>query len=109
VVSQSHGGTIRVSAQVSNTGRRGGAEVAQLYIGDPAATGEPPRQLKAFQRVYLRPGQHAEVRFTLPASALAYWHTAAGAWSVAPGTYQVFVGDSSALGDLPLRGSFRVG
>jgi beta-glucosidase len=109
VVSQSHGGTIRVSAQVSNTGRRGGAEVAQLYIGDPAAIGEPPRQLKAFQRVYLRPGQHAEVRFTLPASALAYWHTAAGAWSVAPGTYQVFVGDSSALGDLPLRGSFRVG
>ena len=108
-VSQRHDGTIRVSAQVSNTGQRAGTEVAQLYLGDPAAIGEPPRQLKAFLRVYLRPGQHAEVRFTLPASALAYWNTTASAWAVAPGTYQVFVGDSSALGDLPLRGSFRVG
>jgi beta-glucosidase len=106
VVTQSRN-RVQVSAQVTNTGQRAGTEVAQLYLGDPAAIGEPPRQLKAFQRIYLRPGQHAEVQFTLPASALAYWNT--NAWAVASGTYQVFVGDSSALGDLPLRGSFRVG
>ena len=49
--------------------------MAQLYIGDPAA-GEPPRQLRGFQRVTLRPGQRQEVHFSLPASALAYWDTA---------------------------------
>jgi beta-glucosidase len=96
---------VRVTAQVTNTGSRAGAEVVQLYVGDPAATGEPPRQLRAFQRVWLQPGQHASVHFTLPASAVAYWD--AGHWTVAPGTYQVYVGDSSALAGLPLRGSFE--
>jgi beta-glucosidase len=95
---------VRVTAQVTNTGSRAGTEVVQLYVGDPTATGEPPRQLRAFQRVYLRPGQHASVHFTLPSSAVAYWD---GHWVVAPGTYQVYVGDSSALAGLPLRGSFE--
>ena len=103
------GGSVQVSADISNTGRRAGTEVAQLYLGDPASIGEPPRQLKAFQRVTLRPGQHAMVRFTLPPSSLAYWDTATSGWAVAPGTYQVYVGDSSALPDLPLRGSFGTG
>lgn len=101
--------SVRVNAEVTNTGSRVGTEVAQLYIGDPAVTGEPPRQLKAFQRVDLQPGQHATVHFTLSASDLAYWDTATQGWAVAPGTYQVYVGDSSALAGLPLRGSFTEG
>ncbi|HEX6454346.1 MAG TPA: glycoside hydrolase family 3 C-terminal domain-containing protein [Trebonia sp.] len=110
----SQGGTgnhpvVQVDAQVTNTGSRAGTEVAQLYIGDPAAAQEPPRQLKGFQRVYLQPGQHAEVHFTLPASALSYWDTVTNGWVVAPGTYQVYVGDSSALPGLPLQGSFEEG
>jgi beta-glucosidase len=111
-VSEAGGGnhpSVRVKAEVTNTGSRAGTEVAQLYIGDPAATGEPPRQLKAFQRVDLRPGQHATVGFTLNASDLSYWDTTTGGWSVAPGTYQVYVGDSSALAGLPLSGSFTEG
>jgi len=101
-------GHVVISAEVANTGHRAGAEVAQLYIGDPAAIGEPPRQLKAFQRVSLAPGQHTLVRFALPASSLAYWNTSAGAWAVAPGAYEVYVGDSSALANLPLRGSLQL-
>jgi len=99
-----HGTT--VTAQVTDTGSRAGADTVQLYVGDPSSAGEPPRQLKAFQRVNLQPGQTATVRFTLTSSQLAYWDNG---WTDAPGTYQVYVGDSSALTGLPLRGSFSVG
>jgi beta-glucosidase len=96
-----------VRAQVSNTGSRGGAEVAQLYLGDPSSTGEPARQLRGFQRVQLGAGQSTEVSFPLTARDLAYWNTGANGWSVASGSYQVWVGDSSALSGLPLNASFQ--
>jgi beta-glucosidase len=50
-----HGALVHVTARVTNTGHATGAEVAQLYLGDPAAAGEPPRQLKGFQKVTLGP------------------------------------------------------
>jgi beta-glucosidase len=103
------GATVRVAALVTNTGRRAGTEVAQLYIGDPPSAQEPPRQLRGFQRVTLGPGQSRMVRFGLPAGALAYWDTATGGWATAPGTYQVYLGDSSALAGLPLRAQFSLG
>jgi beta-glucosidase len=56
---------VRVSAVVTNTGHRTGSEVAQLYLGDPAGTGEPPRQLAGFRRVSLAPGASARVSFLL--------------------------------------------
>jgi beta-glucosidase len=99
---------VTVSAQVTNTGTRAGAEVAQLYLGDPAAAGEPPRQLKGFQKVGLRPGQTATVRFTLTRHDLSYWSDSANRWVAPAGTFQVYLGDSSALASLPLRGSFTV-
>ena len=57
-------GGYQVSADVTNTGHRAGADVAQLYVGDPASTGEPAEQLKGFQRVTLRPGETTRVTFT---------------------------------------------
>jgi beta-glucosidase len=103
------GPLVTVSARVTNTGRVAGSEVAQLYVGDPAAAGEPPRQLKGFQKVTLGPGESATVHFTLGGHDLAYWDNAANGWVVADGRYQVYVGDSSALADLPLQGGFTVG
>jgi beta-glucosidase len=97
-----------VRATVSNTGSRSGAEVAQLYLGDPSSAGEPSRQLRGFTRVRLAAGQSTVVSFPLTARDLAYWNTGANRWSVAPGSYQVWVGDSSALSGLPLNGSFQV-
>jgi len=94
-----------VQAQVTNTGSRAGAEVAQLYLGDPSSTGEPARQLRGFQRVQLAPGQSAQVSFGLTAQDLAYWNNS---WTVASGTYKVWVGDSSATSGLPLSGSFQM-
>jgi beta-glucosidase len=101
-------GTVRVAATVTNTGTRAGAEVAQLYLADPAAAREPPRQLKGFHRVTLRPGKSARIHFTLTPADLSYWDSRAGTWAVADGTYRVMAGDSSAISGLPLRGSFKV-
>jgi beta-glucosidase len=99
---------VTVSATVTNTGKVAGSDVAQLYLGDPAASGEPPRQLKGFDKVTLRPGQSATARFTLTGHDLSYWDAAASGWVVADGRYQVYVGDSSALANLPLRAGFTV-
>ncbi len=100
------GGRYRVSADVTNTGSRPGADVAQLYLGDPAATGEPAEQLKGFQRVTLRPGQTRPVSFTLDRSAFAWWNEHTSGWTVTPGSYRLMVGDSSV--NLPLTGHVEV-
>ncbi|MBV9379804.1 MAG: glycoside hydrolase family 3 C-terminal domain-containing protein [Streptosporangiaceae bacterium] len=100
------GGDVRVSADVTNTGRRAGAEVAQLYAGDPAAAGEPAEQLRGFQRVTLRPGQTERVGFTLGRGAFAWWDASSSRWTVTPGTYTLMVGDSSA--SLPLTAHVTV-
>ncbi len=100
-------GTATVTATVTNTGTRAGTEVAQLYVGAPASTGEPAHQLKGFQRVTLDPSQAKTVSFTVTAHDLAHWDTTANAWSTTAGSYQILVGNSSR--NLPLTGSLTVG
>jgi beta-glucosidase len=90
-----------VTARVTNTGSRVGAEVAQLYVGAPAGAQEPPRQLKAYTKVTLKPGQTKTVRLQLPRTALAAWNDSDTGWTVAKGQYQIYVGDSSR--NLPLQ------
>ena len=102
------GKQVTVSATVTNTGSVAGSDVPQLYLDDPAAAGEPPRQLKGFQKVTLKPGQSTTVRFTLSGQDLSYWDDAANGWVLPDGTFGVYVGDSSALANLPLRGRFTV-
>jgi len=99
---------VTVTARVTNTGKVTGSDVAQLYLGDPASAGEPPRQLKGFGKVTLEPGRSATVRFTLNGHDLSYWDDTADGWVLPDGRYQVYVGDSSALANLPLRGAFSV-
>ncbi|WP_370971538.1 glycoside hydrolase family 3 C-terminal domain-containing protein [Amycolatopsis sp. cg9] len=88
---------------VRNTGRRAGAEVAQLYLGFPAAAGEPPRQLKGFSRVSLAPGEARRVTIRLAARDFAVWDTAGHAWQPVRGGFTVSVGGSSR--SLPLQAS----
>jgi beta-glucosidase len=99
-------GDVAVSATVKNVGQRAGTDVAQLYLADPKAAGEPPRQLVGFRRVSLQPGQAKRVSFQITPRDSWWWDEAANGWSQSTGTYGVFVGDSSALADLPLHGSF---
>ncbi|MEW1866491.1 MULTISPECIES: glycoside hydrolase family 3 C-terminal domain-containing protein [unclassified Streptomyces] len=99
-------GTVPASVEVTNTGSREGAEVAQLYLTDPSSTGEPARQLKGFQKVDLKPHQSKRVTFEISAQDASYWSTDAQAWELATGRYTVQVGDSSRA--LPLSGAFQV-
>jgi beta-glucosidase len=99
---------VRVSARVTSTGHARGSDVAQLYLGDPASAGEPPRQLKGFRKVTLRPGRSTTVRFSLDGRDLSYWSDAADGWVVPDGRFSVRVGDSSALASLALKRGFTV-
>jgi beta-glucosidase len=98
-------GNATVTARITNTGRVAGADVAQLYVGDPAASDDPPEQLKGFQRVTLSPGQTATVSFPLTIHDLASW-AAGNAWKAPAGAYSIKVGDASS--HLPLAGSVRL-
>ncbi len=100
------GGAATVSATVTNTGSRAGADVAQLYVTDPSAAGEPPRQLEGFARVNLQPGASQTVSFPLTQRNLSYWDSSSNAWATATGSYGIAVGDSST--SLPLTGTLAV-
>jgi beta-glucosidase len=100
------GGTATVTATVTNTGSRAGADVAQLYVTDPAAAGQPPRQLEGFSRVSLAAGASSTVTFPLTQRNLQYWNTSSNAWATATGSYGISVGDSDT--NLPLTGTLSV-
>lgn len=97
-----------VSFTVSNSGQRDGAEVAQLYLGFPqiAEGNEPPIQLKGFRKVELKAGESKSVELRLDARAFSYWSEKSHAWQVAPGEFQILVGDSSA--NTPLKSSVTI-
>lgn len=71
---------------------------------DPALAGEPPRQLKGFQKVSLGPGQSTRVTFSLDRRALSFWDPALRQWVAPSGDYTIAVGDSSR--SLPLQARF---
>jgi len=89
---------------VTNTGSRAGAEVPQVYVGQPASTGEPPKNLRGFAKVSLNPGQTQRVTVTLDPRSFQFWN---GAWTTATGTHQIMVGASSR--DIRLTGTVAVG
>ncbi len=101
-------GDVAVDLEITNTGRRSGAEVAELYLGFPStsAVPEPPEQLKGFEKVSLKPGQTRRVQMVVPAHALSYWNTQERGWAIMPGVYRVMVGASSR--DIRLQGRFSV-
>ncbi|KAK7746558.1 hypothetical protein SLS62_009355 [Diatrype stigma] len=84
-----------VTATVTNTGSVAGSEVAQLYVGFPAAADEPVRQLRGFQKVPLEPGQSQTITFELRRRDLSIWDTAAQNWKVEAGDYTFHVAASS--------------
>ncbi|GFF67325.1 probable beta-glucosidase M [Aspergillus lentulus] len=94
---------VSVTAEVKNTGRVAGAEVAQLYVGIPNG---PVRQLRGFEKVDVSAGETAKVQFALNRRDLSTWDVEAQQWSLQRGTYRVYVGRSSR--DLPLTGSFTL-
>jgi beta-glucosidase len=94
----SKAGRLAVSVPVTNTGERPGDEVVQLYISYPGAAKtihpRPAKELKAFTRVHLEPGETKDVELVVSAKDLAYWDEASG-WQVESGEHRVLVGPSA--------------
>ena len=92
---------IDVSLDVTNTGHRAGAEVAEVYVGEPNATvPRPVKELKGFIRVQLNAGETRRVSVTLDRRAFAYYNIKNHDWTVDAGDFNVYVGSSSAQIDL---------
>ena len=90
------GGSLTVQVTVKNTGARAGKEVVQLYVA-PSAGGifRPVRELRAYSKVELAPGESSTVELTLGGRAFAYYDVQAKDWRVDSGTYMVEAGSSS--------------
>ena len=81
--------------------------MAQLYVGaGQSRVPRPVKELKAFRKITLEPGERTRVTLVLDRSALAYYDATRHDWVVEPGTYDVLVGSSSR--DIRLRGSVAV-
>ena len=99
-------GSLNFSVDVTNTGKRSGDEVVQLYTHQQwGSASRPVRELKAFRRIPLAPGETQTVHFTLTASDLKFWSPETRAWATEPSTYDVWVGGSSAA---TLHGQFEI-
>jgi len=89
-------GTVKLTVDVTNTGRRAGAEVVQLYThAQKSRVKQPIKQLKAFQRVELAAGQRKSVQLTVKAKDLAFWDVTREKFVVESGRYDLMVGASS--------------
>ncbi len=96
----------KVSCRVTNTGKRAGAEVVQLYMHDVVASlAQPPILLKGFDRIELKPGESREVTFNLGFDQLAIYNRDLRR-VVEPGMFEVMVGSSSS--DIRLKGEFSI-
>jgi beta-glucosidase len=98
-------GTLRVSADVANTGAREADEVVQLYVRDlVGSVVRPVRELKGFRRMHLKAGEKQTVEFSLPARELGF-HNAEMKYVTEPGAFHVWIAPDSARG---VQGAFEV-
>ena len=88
--------TITFNIPVTNTGSRAGAETVQLYISDKQASVDRPlKELKAFQKVFLQPGETQQVSLTIGREALSFYDETRGEWTAEPGDFEALIGFSS--------------
>jgi beta-glucosidase len=101
------GDPVAVSFDVTNTGTVAGAEAPQVYVAKPDRIADtPPKELGAFTKISLQPGQRRTVTLTVDPRELSYWDSGAQAFTVQDGAYGISVGGSSA--SLPLSATYQV-
>ena len=102
----------QVTFNLANTGAVAGAEVAQVYLGLPASLNEPPRRLVGWQKALLQPGASQAVTIEVDQNdsshPMSYWDTTTDAWTVAPGVYTVYLGNSENAASLTTVGTITV-
>ena len=100
-------GTLKVSVDVANTGDYDGAEIVQLYITDPeASVDRPAKELKGFEKVFLKAGQKKTVTFEIDAEDLSYFDADKHEWVAEPGEFQALFARSA--GDIRTMVSFQL-
>jgi beta-glucosidase len=98
------GSDVVVEVDVTNTGPRRGAEVVQVYVCRPGSQIErPEKELKAFEKIWLDPGQSTRIDLHLGDHAFRHWDVSEGQWQIEPGEVEVLVGASSR--EIRLRGT----
>jgi beta-glucosidase len=106
--STSAGQSVGVRFEVTNTGNRPGAEVAQVYVGDRhSSIPRPKKELKGFARLNLAPGETRQVTIELDRRAFAYYDVKKHDWTVEPGDFDLYVARSAA--QIELTGKVAVG
>lgn len=88
--------SVRATVTIRNTGSQAGAEVMQLYIKDQVCSVDrPDKELKGFQKVFLRPGESTDIILTLPVDAFRFFDEKKMEWVLEPGKFQIMAGSSS--------------
>ncbi len=99
-------GKVKILADITNTGKKHGAEVVQLYINDVVASiTRPVKELKGFERIYIKAGETRTVEFQIEGGELAFYDKSMKP-AVEPGVFKVMIGASSR--DIRLEGYFEV-
>lgn len=89
--------TVKVTVDVKNSGSRAGKEVVQLYVGKKdGSVVRPVRELRAFDKIELKPGETKTVEFVLGSRAFAYWEMEISDWFVESGAYEIQIGKSAS-------------
>ena len=88
--------TLEISFEIKNTGDIDGAEIAEVYVGDPISTVKRPiKELKAFEKVFLKPGETKKVTLNVDIRDIGYYNVVLKDWITEPGKYVIYVGSSS--------------
>jgi len=99
--------SITAIVKVKNTGKYAGKETVQLYISKANSMVErPAKELKAFKKVMIKPGETVSVALSIPVKDLAYYDVKTSAWKVEPGKYTLLAGASSK--DIKETGSITI-
>ena len=97
---------MEVYCRIRNTGNRAGAEVVQLYVRDlVSSVTTPVKALKAFDKVFLQPGEEKQIKFQVNKNDLRLWNVSKQ-WVLEPGEFEVYLGASSE--DIKLKNRFTV-
>ncbi len=99
--------TVTVKFEVTNTGQRPGAEIAEVYVAEKhPKLPRPVKELKGFSRVELKPGEARTVTLNLDRRAFSYYDVDGKQWTVNPGEFEILVGGSSQ--EIKLQGSVQI-
>jgi beta-glucosidase len=91
------GRQVQLTFKITNTGKRGGAEISQIYVSEPkCSVDRPQKELKSFARTYIAPGETKTINIKLGPNAFSYYSVKRKSWIIDPGIFNILIGASSS-------------